>query len=225
MSFVYGNTAGPGPSYYRVVIDPSWSNLGNGYYRCYANIRVQVTAGDFYGTYIQTSWGTNENVYGPGDYCYKDLGYRDVPYGGSWIVSGNAWYNSYSSSISHTFKPPKPTYAVNYNANGGSGAPGKQIKTWGTNLTLSKTIPTRSGYKFLGWGTSSADTTPDYQPGGTYSINAGITLYAIWKRKGQLHIVQDGRIKKGRAYLKKDNVWKTGIPWMNVKGTWKRGGV
>ncbi len=112
-----------------------------------------------------------------------------------------------------------------HHGNGGSGAPGKQIKTWGTNLTLSKTIPTRSGYKFLGWGTSSADTTPDYQPGGTYSINAGITLYAIWKRKGQLHIVQDGRIKKGRAYLKKDNVWKTGIPWINVKGTWKRGGV
>ena len=73
------------------------------------------------------------------------------------------------------------TYTVSYNANGGSGAPGSQTKTWGQNLTLSSTKPTRSLYNFKGWGTSSGSTSASYQPGGTYSTNAAITLYAVWE--------------------------------------------
>ena len=38
------------------------------------------------------------------------------------------------------------TYTISYNANGGSGAPASQTKTYGTTLTLSSTKPTRSGY-------------------------------------------------------------------------------
>mgnify|MGYP003290059805 CR=1 FL=1 len=71
-------------------------------------------------------------------------------------------------------------YSVTYNANGGSGAPSTQQKVYGTNLTLSSTTPTRTGYNFVGWGESSTSTTATYQPGETYSQNAGITLYAIW---------------------------------------------
>ncbi len=73
------------------------------------------------------------------------------------------------------------TYTVSYNANGGSGAPGSQTKTWGQNLTLSSTKPTRSLYNFKGWGTSSGSTSASYQAGGTYSSNANITLYAVWE--------------------------------------------
>lgn len=73
------------------------------------------------------------------------------------------------------------TYTVSYNANGGSGAPGSQTKTYGVNLTLSGTRPTRTNYNFLGWGTSSSSTSVAYSPGGTYSSNSGITLYAIWQ--------------------------------------------
>lgn len=74
----------------------------------------------------------------------------------------------------------KSTFTVAYNANGGSGAPGNQTKTYGTNLTLSSTKPTKTDYKFIGWGTAASDTTAKYQPGGTYTANANITLYAIW---------------------------------------------
>lgn len=73
------------------------------------------------------------------------------------------------------------TYTVSYNANGGSDAPGNQTKTWGQNLTLSSTKPTRRLYNFKGWGTSSGSTSASYQPGGTYSTNAAITLYAVWE--------------------------------------------
>lgn len=73
------------------------------------------------------------------------------------------------------------TYTVRYNANGGSGAPGAQTKTYGKTLTLSSTRPTRTNYNFLGWGTSSGSTSVAYSPGSAYTANAGITLYAIWQ--------------------------------------------
>lgn len=72
------------------------------------------------------------------------------------------------------------TYTVSYNANGGSGAPGNQTKTYGVNLTLSSTKPTRTGYTFSGWNTNNSGTGTNYASGGTYSANAAVTLYAKW---------------------------------------------
>ena len=73
------------------------------------------------------------------------------------------------------------TYTVSYNANGGSGAPGNQTKTYGKTLTLSSTKPTRTNYNFKGWGTSASATTVSYAAGASYTANAGITLYAVWE--------------------------------------------
>ena len=72
------------------------------------------------------------------------------------------------------------SYTVSYNANGGSGAPSSQTKWYGTNLTLSSTKPTKSGYTFAGWSTSSSATSATYAAGGTYTANASATLYAVW---------------------------------------------
>lgn len=74
--------------------------------------------------------------------------------------------------------PALASYTVSYNANGGSGAPSAQKKYYGTTLTLSSVKPTRSGYTFVGWGTSSSTTSTIT----SYSTNAAITLYAIWKK-------------------------------------------
>ena len=73
------------------------------------------------------------------------------------------------------------SYTITYNANGGTGAPDPQTKTHGVNLTLSSKAPTKNGYIFDGWATSSTATTAQYQPGGTYTANANATLYAVWK--------------------------------------------
>ena len=72
-------------------------------------------------------------------------------------------------------------YTVSYNANGGSGTPSNQTKTQGTNLVLSSTKPTRSGYTFVNWNTKGDGTGKSYAPGATYSTDANLTLYAIWK--------------------------------------------
>ena len=71
-------------------------------------------------------------------------------------------------------------YTVNYDANGGTNAPAKQTKVYGTDLILSATAPSKAGHRFLGWSTSN-DSTVEYQAGATYSANENVTLYAVWK--------------------------------------------
>ncbi len=72
------------------------------------------------------------------------------------------------------------TYTIAYNANGGSGAPQDQIKEWNKPINLSETKPTRQGYTFQGWATSSSGEV-QYQPSASYTANSNVTLFAIWK--------------------------------------------
>ena len=68
-------------------------------------------------------------------------------------------------------------YTVSYNANGGTGAPGNQIKTYGSVLTLSTQKPTRTGYLFNYWDGSDGKT---YKPGAVFSTNADTKMTAHW---------------------------------------------
>lgn len=77
----------------------------------------------------------------------------------------------------------KGTFTISYDANGGSGAPSNQTKTYSENLTLSTTIPVREGYNFIGWGLSASDIAASYAAGGAFTLEADTTLYAIWSLK------------------------------------------
>ncbi len=95
-------------------------------------------------------------------------------------VRVNGYAGGFSSVHVAVDVPPKPSYTVSYNANGGSGAPGNQTKWWGEVLTLSNTRPTRANHTFLGWATS-ANGPVARQPGGRYGADNNVTLYAVWK--------------------------------------------
>ena len=97
---------------------------------------------------------------------------------GTKYVFGVRYYSS-SKTGTIPFKFGK-VYTISYNANNGSNAPSAQKKDYGTSITLSSSIPTRSGYVFKGWATSSTATSATYQPGSTYSTEADVTLYAVW---------------------------------------------
>lgn len=106
-----------------------------------------------------------------------------------WSTSSTATSATYSTGGSYTANAAATlyavwkanTYTVSYNANGGTGAPSNQTKTYGKALTLSSTKPTRTNYNFKGWGTSASATTVSYAAGASYTANAGITLYAVWE--------------------------------------------
>ena len=114
---------------------------------------------------------------------------------------GEWYYSNISRTLYAVWQKNAPTsYTVSYDANGGSGAPSSQTKTKDVTLTLSSTKPTRSGYTFLGWATSAGATSASYQPGGSYTANASVTLYAVWSCN----------------HASTKTVWDTGCKWRKV---------
>ena len=75
----------------------------------------------------------------------------------------------------------KTGYTIEYDANGGQNAPGTEYKNHNVNYTISETEPTKQGYTFIGWSTSSQATTAEYNKSSVYNKNESIKLYAVWK--------------------------------------------
>ncbi len=79
------------------------------------------------------------------------------------------------------------TFTLNYDANGGTGAPASQTYKATSQyekshtFTISSQTPTREGYTFLGWSTNKNATAASYQPGGSIVVTGTTTLYAVWK--------------------------------------------
>lgn len=74
---------------------------------------------------------------------------------------------------------------LTYNADNGTSATNTQEYAKGTNVTLKNANAlgfTRSGYKFLGWNTSSGATTATYTAGSNLLLNSDATLYAVWQK-------------------------------------------
>lgn len=95
---------------------------------------------------------------------------------GSW--GGTSITSSVSISV-----PALASYTVSFNGNGAtSGSTAAQTKYYNINLALRSNGFSRTGYSFMGWGTSASATSASYANGATYSANAGITLYAIWRK-------------------------------------------
>lgn len=146
--------------------------------------------------YNKTPEGLYRNVY-----VYAGTGIAGVSGGGTYVYGAwatisatcstgydfNYWSNNGGSSSSFSVKVTsdlsytaygKPqTHTVSYNANGGSGAPGNQTKTYGYVLTLSSQKPTRTGYIFNYWDGSDGGT---YYPGSSFGTDADTVLTAHW---------------------------------------------
>lgn len=127
--------------------------------------------------------GDNQAAYELGRHDFvvnKTTGVQSIPFcakitSDSSYASGTRW-----SGDTYINVAALPSHTVSYNANGGSGAPGNQTKWYGYILTLSSTRPTRTGYSFQGWATSSGGSVV-YHPGGQYGSDSNVTLYAVWK--------------------------------------------
>ena len=106
-----------------------------------------------------------------------------MQFNGSGGLANNINKKNYATQGFRTmfaFTSATPVYIINYDANGGSGAPDEQVKNDGSNLTLSSTVPTREGYTFAGWNTAADGSGTSYAAGGTYTTDDDATLYAQW---------------------------------------------
>lgn len=165
---------------YTVKINASWKTYYSG-----ARTMYGMTASSGGGSVNLNTFGTKASS-GSGSFT----GTYSISGNGSATKTITVTFKNYNSdngdsatkTVSFTVTVPAWTsYAVKYNANGGSGAPSSQTKWKDQTLTLSSTKPTRTGYSFQGWGTSASDTSVNYAAGASYTANAAITLYAIWK--------------------------------------------
>jgi uncharacterized repeat protein (TIGR02543 family) len=106
-----------------------------------------------------------------------------MQFNGSGGLANNINKKNYATQGFRTmfaFTSATPVYIINYDANGGSGAPDEQVKNDGSNLTLSSTVPTREGYTFAGWNTAADGSGTSYAAGATYTTDDDATLYAQW---------------------------------------------
>ena len=107
---------------------------------------------------------------------------------------GNALLANGKNTAYYYFKvaPVLLTFTLNYDANGGNGAPASQTykatsqyeKSY--TFTISSQTPTREGYNFLGWNTDKNAATASKQPDNTIVVNNNnnpTTLYAVWEEK------------------------------------------
>ena len=74
-------------------------------------------------------------------------------------------------------------FTIKYDLNGGTGTIASTYKKLAVDCTLNSTKPTRTGYTFVGWNTNKSAATAQYQPGGKYTAEGDVTLYAVWQAK------------------------------------------
>ena len=110
---------------------------------------------------------TTARVYTTGSLaCYVSRGGR---------YNGNPWSSNHDTTITDPF------CTVTFNANGGSSAPSPQTVCKGASCALTSSTPTKTGYTFLGWSSSSTATTATYPAGGTITASGDTVLYAVWQ--------------------------------------------
>jgi len=187
-------TAGGVPKY-GYTIGPSRSNL-NTYIELVASATLTVTTNevDFYTVSYNAGGGSGAPAAqskAPGVNLtlssqvptwtgYTFLGWNTKADGTGTSYNPGGTYSSDANATLYAIWQVT-TYTVSFDANGGSGAPADQTKTYGQGLALSSTEPTKTGYTFSKWNTKADGTGTDYNPGDTYTGNADLTLYAIWE--------------------------------------------
>lgn len=123
-------------------------------------------------------------------------------------VHGDVSYDDIWIGVQFRNTLPAPvTFSLNYNANGGTGAPATQtaVAVDSATFTVSNGTPTWGSYEFLGWSRtqysdSRTEADVEYRAGDTITLqraNPSLTLYAVWRMD----------YIPGKTYKASDNTW------------------
>ena len=153
---------------------------GHSGYNHSTNLRALANQSGFTG-YTGYNWSAYTTV--PSSYTTglcPNHNYTPVHYN----LTGSAPYKANETLF--LFFTVSKTFTLKYNANGGSGAPAQETATDSADshrFTVSSTKPTRAGYDFLGWSTSSNAASAGYWAGSSIDVTGTTTLYAVWQKK------------------------------------------
>lgn len=204
-TYINKNTTGPSyTSTYTLSFNGNGSNSGSTASQTKTwNTTISLPANGFQKTgYTFAGWNTNSagtgTAYQPGD---------------SYTITANVTLYAKWSQI---------TYPVTYNGNGADGGSTEaQTKVWGTPLTLQTNGFTRTNYTFLYWNTASDGSGTSYAAGASYTANAAVTLYAIWKKNNIPVFINDEEtiIQVEKAFINDGGTIKECIVYQNLSGT------
>lgn len=97
-----------------------------------------------------------------------------------------------------SFSPSLPItvgqdYTLDYDAQGGTGAPASQTDNLGSQFNLQSGVPTRPGYTFDGWNTEIDGSGTDYSPSDQFTMPyQGDILYAQWTPNAIVSLTYQG---------------------------------
>ncbi len=157
----------------------SWSGCGKG---SYDNWGDYPNGTCYYGEHVATGiYYDANNHWNCCAYCGGSMNTAGHSYGAEY-VEGNYRYRN--CGCGYRICTGGILHNVNYNANGGTGAPGDvHTKEYGHVVTLSSVKPTRTGYTFTGWNSAPNGSGFSVASGGQYGHdqNGGtVTMYAQW---------------------------------------------
>ena len=85
-----------------------------------------------------------------------------------------------SGKVAYSNEIKIDSYTIVYDLNGGTGNISSQTKIQDLSIQLTSTVPTKTGYTFVGWGLTNSDQVATYTKGSIYTNNESVKLYAIW---------------------------------------------
>jgi len=135
------------------------------------------------GTKLHAEYGDREIVKGQ----WGTKNGNTVPVTITGLASGSTWVRFVikdasgkdlaSTTVDITVS--KPSYTIDFDAYGGTGAPVPQTKGYQEVLQIPSGEPTREGFTFDGWAVSASGGA-EYYPGDWYAEDEDATLYAVW---------------------------------------------
>lgn len=153
---------------YKVILNPNSGTLTVG--------SSSYTSSSPYTTYVKS---INLGNYTPTRSGYNFKGWANT----STATSGSTSTVNISSSTTY-YAAWKQLFTVTWNLNGGTynsstTNPTQSVES-GSTVSFSTYTPTKSGYTFQGWATSSSATSGSTS-GNSSAITSNTTFYAIWK--------------------------------------------
>ena len=123
--------------------------------------------------------GTLEETRNEREALFNDLIAHDVEMINEW-TSIEKDFSNYEIIPVEEWECVGRYHYLQYDLNGGTGGPPSQWCNIGP-AWIPDIVPTRSGYRFLGWATEKNARTAEYFPGGFITASSDMFLYAVWE--------------------------------------------
>ena len=200
------------------------------YYTMYNDIPVRE-GHTFLGWYAYDSPAAGEYVYDSTGKAIECTYWKSNDDNSAYI-----WKYPNNLEVSAQWEPKQ--YTITFNGNGGKIVINSLSLLYGTiqNSIISEYIPSRLGYEFLGWYSSTSDGAQIYDSSGictnegtywennTYIHDGDLVLYAHWKPLNCAYVKDnDHSYKVSYVYCKtEENKWTPAIAYIKTDQGWKQ---